>query len=169
MAALSFPDTEGKISRDRDQFLRELLRELADVLEDRVGLEEAKGFLARVGARIGDKMDAEYRGLLDVDRMDLEQVAGALVDLKARINGGFEIEEISGDRIVLVNSACPFGDYVHGRQALCMMTSSVFGRLAANNLDYARIEKTETIARGDSRCRIVVHLTEGEIGREYFG
>ena len=168
MSAMSFPENEG-LSRDRDQFLRELLRELADVLEARVGLEEAKGFIARVGARIGDKMDAEYRQHLGGDRMELEQVAAVLVDLKTRIKGGFEIEEITSDRVVLVNSACPFGQYVHGRPALCMMTSSVFGRITANNLDYARVEKAETIARGDPRCRIIVHLTEGELGREYFG
>lgn len=165
----TFADPEGKISRNRDQFLRELLRELAFVLENRIGVDDAKGFIARVGTRIGEKMDAEYRDLLEVERLDAKQVAAALVDLKKRIEGGFEIESIAEDRIVLVNDACPFGSYVKGRQSLCMMTSSVFGRITANNLGYARVEKAETIARGDPRCRIIVHLSEGRVGREYFG
>lgn len=44
----------ANIDRDRDQFLRELLRELATVLEEPVGIEESEGFIAMVGNRIGD-------------------------------------------------------------------------------------------------------------------
>jgi hypothetical protein len=57
---------------------------------------------------------------------------------------------------------------------MCMMTSNVFGTIAAQNLGYARVELEETIARGSSGCRVVVHLTpdldvDDEPGREYFG
>ena len=50
-----------------------------------------------------------------------------------------------------------------------MMTSNVFGNIAAANLDYARVELRETIASGDAGCLVVVHLGEGGAGREYFG
>jgi len=55
-----------------------------------------------------------------------------------------------------------------------MMTSNVFGTLASANLGYARVDLEETIARGDGRCRVVVHLREDEAGAqapglEYFG
>lgn len=54
-----------------------------------------------------------------------------------------------------------------------MMTSNVFGLIAAENLGYAKVELAETIARGDGRCRVVVHLEPGSgehaPGREYFG
>ncbi|MFK7889156.1 MAG: methanogen output domain 1-containing protein [Gammaproteobacteria bacterium] len=156
------------MSRDRDQFLRELVRELAGVLEDAVGLEEAEGFVARVGARIGEMMDSEYREAAGEEHLNARQVADALVDLKRRIEGGFTVESIDDSRITLINTACPFGDYVVGRESLCMMTSNVFGRIAANNLDYARVELQQTIARGAEGCRVVVHLTEGSAGREYF-
>ena len=54
-----------------------------------------------------------------------------------------------------------------------MMTSNVFGHIAAENLGYAKVELEETIARGHSGCRIVVHLESSESGsspsgREYF-
>jgi predicted ArsR family transcriptional regulator len=155
--------------RDRDQFVRELLRELAGVLEDAVGLEEAAGFVSLVGGRLGNRMNREYRESAGTDRLDVDQVAAALVDLKQRIGGGFSIERIDDERIVLVNTTCPFGEYVHGRESLCMMTSNVFGRIAADNLGYATVTLEETIATGDEGCRVVVHLVEGAGGRAYYG
>lgn len=169
MSSPALPFADADIARDRDQFLRELMRELSGVLEETVGLHEAEGFIAMVGNRIGAMMDAEYRTASGRDTLDVPLIAAALVDLKARIKGGFSIESIDADKIVLTNTACPFGDYVKGRQSLCMMTSNVFGRITANNLGYAQVELAETIARGDAGCRIIVHLTEGAEGLEYFG
>jgi predicted ArsR family transcriptional regulator len=164
-ADTTFADAD--IRRDRDRFLRELLHELAGVLEDHVGLEEAAGYVARVGERIGRTMNNEYRDAAGTDRLDATQVAAARVDLKRRIEGGFSIESIGEDEIVLVNTACPFGEHVVGRRSLCMMTSNVFGRIAAENLGYARVELEEAIARGHSRCRVVIHMHEGDAGLEY--
>ena len=125
---------DAPITRDRDQFLRELLRQLSGVLEETVGLEEAQGFIATVGNRIGEVMDSEYKEHLDTDKLSPEQIANVLVDLKARIQGDFKVEHIDSEKIVLSNAACPFAQYVKGRPSLCMMTSNVFGRIAANNL-----------------------------------
>jgi len=161
--------TRSSISRDRDQFLRELIRELAGVLEETVGLEEAEGFIAMVGNRIGELMDQEYRGAYEASTLDIRQIAASLVDLKRRIEGGFSVESIGEERIVLVNTACPFGQYVEGKKSLCMMTSNVFGRIVANNAGYARVDLQETIAQGNDRCRVVIDLKEGTGGREYFG
>ena len=166
------------ISRDRDQFLRELLRELAKSLEDVVGVDQASGFISVVGHRLGSVMDQEYREQLSTDKLDLDHVANALVDLKRRINGGFSIESIDSDKIVLINNKCPFGRFVKDRQSLCMMTSNVFGRIASANLGYARVDLEKTIAMGDKECRVVIYLSpktqDGDTGmnegeREYFG
>jgi predicted ArsR family transcriptional regulator len=95
------------------------------------------------------------------------------VDLKRRIEGDFFIIEETDKKIVLGNRACPFGDKVLNRTSMCMMTSNVFGAIAAENLGYAKVELEQTIARGDAGCRVVVHLVptpEAELadGREYF-
>ena len=71
-----------------------------------------------------------------------------LVDLKRRIQGDFRVIEEDADRIVLGNRACPFGDKVLGRPSMRMMTSNVFGHIAADNLGYARVELQETVSRG---------------------
>ena len=160
---------DAAIDRSRDVFVLDLLRELTGVLEEAVGLEEAQGFIGLVGGRIAIRMNEDYRQVTGGAVLDREQVAAALVDLKRRIEGGFSIERIDDEGIVLVNDACPFGPVVRDRQSLCMMTSNVFGRLAADNLGYARVELVDTIARGDGRCRVVVAFEPGGAGREYFG
>ncbi|ETX28350.1 methanogen output domain 1-containing protein [Roseivivax isoporae] len=155
------------IRRDRDVFLRELLRELAALLEDGVGLDQTAGYISQVGNRIGLQMNADYTRAAGGGRLDRDQVAAALVDLKRRIEGGFSVESIDDEKIVLVNTACPFGRYVEGRRSLCMMTSSVFGRVTAENLGYARVYLDKTIAKGAPGCRVEVWLTEGDDGIEY--
>jgi len=161
------------IGLDRDVFLRTLIRELSGTLQDVVGLEEASGFISVVGQAMGRQMDGAYRSGLGVAALDRETVAAVLVDLKQRIEGGFSIEEQSDERIVLTNTQCPFAEKVLGRPAMCMMTSNVFGVIAAENLGYARVELHETIAEGHAGCRVTVHLkepAENEVvqGREYF-
>lgn len=96
-----------------------------------------------------------------------------LVDLKRRIRGDFYIIDEDDDKIVLGNRACPFAEKVLGRPAMCMMTSNVFGVIAAENNGYAKVVLEETIARGAPGCRVVVHLkptseAEAASGREYF-
>jgi predicted ArsR family transcriptional regulator len=157
---------------DRDVFLRTLVRTLAGTLEDVVGLEEASGYVSVVGQSVGDWINAEYRRALATDRLTREQVTQVLVDLKRRIEGGFHVIEEDEDKIVLGNRRCPFAEKVIGRPSMCMITSNVFGVIAAENLGYARVELQETIARGDSGCRVVLHLkpdaSSPNSHREYF-
>jgi predicted ArsR family transcriptional regulator len=161
------------IALDRDVFMRTLVRELATSLETVVGLQEASGYISLVGQSVGEWINESYTRALAVDRLSRKQVAEVMVDLKQRIRGDFHVIEQDDGRIVLGNRRCPFGDKVLGRASMCMMTSNVFGTVAARNLGYARVELRETIARGDAGCRVVVWLTPdpdaGEReGREYF-
>ena len=157
---------------ERDVFLRTLIRELSGMLQDVVGLREASGFVSVVGQNVGSLINREYQAALGVSNLSREQVADVLVDLKRRIKGDFFVVEESDEKIVLGNRRCPFEDKVIGRPALCMMTSNVFGGIAAENLGYAKVEIQQAIARGDPGCRVVVYLkptdeSERAEGREY--
>ena len=157
---------------ERDVFLRQLLRELSGTLEDVVGKDEAAGFISIVGQNMGRWMDEAYCQAWGQDRLDVEQVAAVLVDLKRRIQGDFYLISVSPDEIVLGNRRCPFGDKVRDRPSLCMMTSNVFGTLAAENLGYARVILHETLAEGAPGCRVSVRLKrdpDAKTGIEYFG
>jgi predicted ArsR family transcriptional regulator len=137
-----------------------------------VGIQDASGYISVVGAAIGEQINREYVRALNVERLSRAQVADVLVDLKRRIEGDFFVVEADVVRIVLGNRRCPFGELVRDRPSLCMMTSNVFGRIAADNLGYARVELQETIAQGDPGCRVVVHLKPSDDvdpqAREYF-
>ena len=161
------------IPLERDVFLRDLLRELAGTLEEVVGKDESSGFVSIVGQKIGDQINASYKRALALPRLDREQVAQVLVDLKRRIQGDFYVIEESDEKIVLGNRTCPFGEQVRGRPSLCMMTSNVFGVIAAENLGHAKVALEETIAEGAHGCRVTVYLTDSDeaknaLGQEYF-
>jgi len=164
---------ELPIGLDRDVFLRSLLRHLAGTLEKVVGLEEASGFVSVVGQQIGEEINRSYKEGLRLDRLSRPQVAEVLVDLKRRIQGEFFVIEENDEKIVLGNKACPFAEKVVGRPALCMMTSNVFGSIAADNLGYSKVVIDSSIARGDRECKVIIHLKPTPAagagpGREYY-
>ena len=171
------PDSPNLVAQlsvplDRDLFLRKLVRHLSRALQDVVGLEEAAGFVSIVGQRMGDEIGDAYRAALDTSRLDRQAVRDVCLDLKRRIEGDFYIIEEDDEKIVFGNRACPFSEQVVGRGALCMMTSNVFGTIAAQNLGYGKVVLQETIANGDGRCRVVLYLkrtaaSEAADGREY--
>lgn len=173
MQTKSIPIYQLEVELDRDLFLRTLIRELAGTLEDVVGLDEASGFVSAVGQRIGDHINLSYRSALGVELLSKQQVAEVLVDLKRRIQGDFFILEQTDEKIVFGNRACPFAEKVIGRPSMCMMTSNVFGTIAAENLGYAKVALEQTIAEGEPACRVVVYLKPQSDahpvhGREYF-
>ena len=162
----------AEVPLERDVFLRTLVRELAGTLQDVVGLEEAGGFISVVGQRMGDQLNEDYKNALRVSHLSREQVRDVLLDLKRRIQGDFYVIEEDEEKIVLGNRACPFAEKVAGRPAMCMMTSNVFGVIAAENLGYAKVSLEQTIADGHPECRVVVYLRPSAAaearGREYF-
>jgi predicted ArsR family transcriptional regulator len=161
------------IPLERDVFLRTLIRELAGTLQEVVGIDEASGFVSVVGQRVGDQINESYKSALKVQNLSRKQVGEVLVDLKRRIQGDFYIIEEDDEKIIFGNRRCPFEDKVIGRPAMCMMTSNVFGGIAAENLGYAKVVLEQTIAQGAPGCRVVVYLkptpeAEANEGREYF-
>lgn len=166
--------SEVELPLNRDNFMRSMIRELSGTLQDVVGLEEASGFISVVGQTMGHQINQEYREALGVNSLSRQQVAEVLIDLKARINGDFYLVEMDDEKIVLGNRACPFGDKVRDRPAMCMMTSNVFGSITADNLGYAKVVLADTIASGSPTCEVILYLTQtpesdAHEGREYYG
>ena len=158
---------------ERDQFLRTMIRELAGTLQEIVGIEEAAGFLNVVGYRTGQHVNDIYHNSLQLSNLSREQVTAVLVDWKRRINGDFFVIEESDEKILLGNRKCPFAEQIEGREAMCVMTSNIFGAIAADNLGYARVELQDTIAKGASECKVVIYLQPDDssddfAGQEYF-
>ena len=162
---------DARIALDADLFMRKMLRELSGLLQQVVGLDEAEGYINSVGAAMGSWIEDKYRAEMGPVDLNPREVAEVFVDLKRRIGGAFSVVEATPEKIVVRNTRCPFGDMAEGRDSLCMMTSNVFGRIAADHLGYARVELGQTIARRDGHCLVTVHLTRTDTGgsaREYF-
>lgn len=157
---------------ERDVFLRSLLAHLSGALQDIIGIEEAAGFISIVGQRMGDEINTSYQQALKVDQLSRAQVRDVCIDLKRRILGDFYVVEEDDEKIVFANRVCPFNEQVVGRPALCMMTSNVFGTIAAENLGYGKVVLEQSLAKGDPGCRVVLYLqrtpaAQQAVGREY--
>lgn len=161
------------VSLESDIFLRTLFQELSDTVQKVVDTKEASECISVVARNTGREIDRKYKSALQVYNLSREQIAQVLVDFKNRIQGDFYIIEESDEKIVFGNRVCPFKDKVLNNPSMCMMTSNIFGSIAAENLGYAKVELQDTIAKGDSGCRVVIYIrltkdAENAPGREYF-
>ena len=161
--AASLPSMEEALPEGgfgKEAFLRALVVEMSRTVEAYHGPEAAEAVVAQVGTDVGGQMETEYRLATEVvGRLTPEQLGECFVRLKHAIDGEFSVVEATPERIVLENRRCPFGEAVQHAPALCRMTSSVFGGLAArNNPGGAAILLEERIAVGDPGCRVVVYL-----------
>ena len=171
----SLDEAEAGRGFGREAFLRALVVQLAHTVAEQAGPDAAERAVAQVGTDVGSQMELEYRlasGALG--RLSPEQLADCFVRLKHAIDGGFSVVEVTPTTIVLENVRCPFGDVVRLAPALCRMTSSVFGGIAARNVDHgATVRLEERIAVGDAGCRVVIELDptsgsdQSSIGHQY--
>lgn len=145
----------------REPFLRALVVQLAQEAERLEGPAVAEALVAQVGIDVGSQMETEYRMAKNLEGpLTPDQLTDCYVRLKHAIDGDFYPIEVSRDRIVLGNRRCPFGLEVRSAPALCRMTSSVFGGIAAQNGPGATVILEERIAIGDPQCRVVIELGE---------
>ncbi|MFL6168979.1 MAG: methanogen output domain 1-containing protein [Ornithinibacter sp.] len=158
LPALAEARPEGGFGKE--SFLRALVVQLSQTVEANHGPDAAEAAIAQVGTDIGGQMEKEFRlAEAVVGRMTPEQLGRCFVRLKHAIEGGFTVVEASAERIVMENTQCPFGESVLRAPALCRMTSSVFGGIAARNAtDDVAVLLEERIAVGDPGCRVVVSL-----------
>ena len=159
-------DADGTFAKE--PFLRALVVQLARHVEHDEGPDGAAAAVAQVGADVGGRMEEEYRRARGiVGRLSPDQMADLYVRLKHAIDGDFHVIEASDERIVLGNRRCPFGDAVRAAPALCRMTSSVFGGIAARNAGGAAVLLEERIAVGDPGCRVVIRLGPQDAGEPF--
>lgn len=159
LPALEEAQPEGGFGKE--SFLRAIVVQLSQAVESAHGPDAAEAAVAQVGTDIGWQMEQEFRAAAGVvGAMTPEQLGRCFVRLKHAIDGGFSVVEATPERIVLENTRCPFGDSVLRAPALCRMTSSVFGGIAARNTSgEVAVLLEERIAVGDPGCRVVVSLT----------
>ncbi len=161
VSALPAPEEAVDGTFSREPFLRALVVQLAQTVEEQQGPDAAEEAVTQVGTDVGSRIEDAWRSAERVvGRLDPDQMGDLYVRLKRAIQGDFYVIEANEDRIVLGNRACPFGEAVRRAPALCRMTSSVFGGIAARNRGKAAVQLEERIAVGDPECRVTVWLTD---------
>ncbi|MDN4527565.1 methanogen output domain 1-containing protein [Fictibacillus fluitans] len=147
-------------------FLAKLITQYARVHQKAVG-PVAEEYIRQIGIRTGEWIEGYYNEYSSP--WTVEQYVDILIDLKNKIGGEFDIISIDGDRIVLKAIQCPFGDDISDAPHLCMMTSSVFGGIAARHFGYGKVSLRKRIALGDRNCEIAIYLSpdDSEEGIEY--
>ncbi|HVL48699.1 MAG TPA: methanogen output domain 1-containing protein [Candidatus Thermoplasmatota archaeon] len=146
---------------DLTTFATRLVGDLAAELTAVMGDKQAREVVSLVGLGMAEDLErAVAQGVVKdpEGRFSPDDVGKILVEVKRRIRGDFSVESASSSRLVLTNRRCPFGDEVKGRPALCKMTSSVFGGVAARHFGAATVEIEKAIARGDEGCRVTILL-----------
>lgn len=147
-------------------FLAKLITQYARVHRKAAG-PVAEEYIRQIGIRTGEWIEGYYKEYSSP--WTIEQYVDILIDLKNKIGGQFEILSIDGDRIVMKAIQCPFGDDVTHAPHLCMMTSSVFGGIAARHFGYGKVSLRKQMALGHENCEIAIYLSpdDSEEGIEY--
>lgn len=159
------------IDFDRHGLFNTLVASMAELLETIAGVEDACAYVSSIAARLESDIEKQYKTALHVHTLNRAQLIDVLIDLKNRAGGGFSVIEQDEDRVVFGNRTCPLGSAASNHPSLCMLTSNIFGRMAANTVGYAAVDLEQTIATGAAGCRVVLHLKRTELGpdtREYF-
>jgi polyhydroxyalkanoate synthesis regulator phasin len=167
------PHTDLPVSLDRDVFMRLLITNFAHVIEHLLDSDMAEAYVMQVGLSMGKQIEEVYKATFGTGELDLDQYAEVIIDLKRHIQGRFYLVEATPERVIAKTTSCPFEGIVRNAPSLCMMTSSVFGGIAARNFGYSKVELKERIALGHAGCTVVVHLkqtpeTAAVEGKEYF-
>lgn len=146
LPALEEADTDGGFGRE--SFLRALVVQLSQAVEHSAGPHVIEEVISQVGLAVGGQMETAFRLARQLtERLTPQELAECYVRLKHAIDGRFYVIEVTDERIVLGNPRCPFGNAVRAAPALCRMTSSVFGGIAARNVeDGAAVVLEERIA-----------------------
>ena len=85
-----------------------------------------------------------------------EIMARVLTDLKRCMEVGLFLIRAKPGSLLPGNGACQFAEKVIGPLSLCVLSNTVFGRLAAHSLGYAPVVLEQTIGEGDPCGRLVL-------------
>ncbi len=140
-------------------FLQTFILELMHASEQ-AGQKQSQQLIEHIARTAGCFFEELYRsetGNKD-QKLNIERYIELILGLKNNIGGNFSLSSSNQDCIRVSNSRCPFGEKVANFPALCGMTSSVFGGIAARNFGYAKVEIAKSIARHDGCCEVYIHL-----------
>ncbi|UZJ77604.1 methanogen output domain 1-containing protein [Fictibacillus sp. KU28468] len=144
---------------NRHFFLAKLITQYAYLHRKTVG-PAAEEYIRQIGIRTGEWIESFYNE--NSAPWSIDQYANVIIDIKNRIGGHFEIVKVEKNCVVVKANSCPFGSVVRDAPHLCMMTSSVFGGIAARKFGYGKVSLRKRIALGESNCEVAIYFSPNE-------
>jgi len=121
-------------------------------------------YIVATGMQMGQIIDEKFKRFHKLSGfLNLEQYAALVVNLKQSIGGDFYLVEKTSNKVVVAANTCPFGNIITRASNLCMITSGVFGGIAALNFGFGKVSLRKRIGLGESQCEVCVYLeNDGE-------
>ena len=138
-------------------FLQALLTQGLGEYEDRSD-EAIRHQIATIAERAATCFESAYRADQALpEPLNLAGYADMITGIKNQIGGNFARASSPPGAVRVLNHRCPFGQTVTEAPALCQMTASVFGNIAARNFGWARVVLEKRIAVGHGHCSVAVY------------
>jgi len=153
---------------DKEGFMLELIAHLSKLSDFLFGDYLGREYIMVTGLQMGHTIDEKYKKFHGItDHLNLDQYADLVVNLKQSIGGNFYLVEKSSNKVIVAATSCPFGNIVTKVPNLCMITSGVFGGIAALNFGFGKVSLCKRICMGKPHCEVCVYLeNNGESAQE---
>ncbi len=139
---------------NKEKFLENVVLDIVENLDK----GDPKAIIHEVSIKIAKQIEQIYKQFYNVQKLSVDQIADAIIDVETKIGGEFKVVEKRSDKIILRVDKCPFTAKVKQAPLLCTFTSNIIGTIAANNSGYSKVHLRRTIAGGDQGCYIVAYL-----------
>lgn len=145
----------------RESFMLELIAHLSKLTDSIFGNHLGREYIIATAIQMGQAIDEKYKRFHKLSsRLNVDQYASLVVNLKQSIGGDFYLVEKTSNKVVVAASTCPFAGIINQVPNLCMVTSGVFGGIAAINFGFGKVSLRERIGIGKSRCEVCIYLAK---------
>lgn len=167
--------SEQAITMNRVEVLRVMFTDLAALLNDIVGTDNAESIICTVGEKFGAKLAAAAIGQ-PVPAAGIHRALAIIQNLTESCGGLVSVRSLSENKLVLRFDVLPFADEQggHASEALSVAMISAVGRVVADQTGYARltIKAGRRTAANSDELLLPVFLTVRDFvrssEREYF-
>jgi signal transduction histidine kinase len=93
------------------------------------------------------------------DHLSLEQFINLQLSTSDKL---FHLTEKAENKVVVCSNTCPFEKIINEVPNLCMVTSAIFGGIAALNFGFSKVSLRKQIVLGDSCCEVCIYVKNDE-------
>jgi predicted ArsR family transcriptional regulator len=144
------------VDLNRTKFLKQIITGMCETIEPNL-LKEA---LEKSSTDFGKEVSDIYKKFHNTTKLTKTQLIDSIIDAMNKLGAHFSLISQDKEKIVFRNSKCLFGSEIKKCPLLCITTSSIVGKIIAENLGYSRVELKRSIANGANEDIMRVYLNK---------